>query len=136
MLRWLLPLAIAVFLIGCDASASLNGQWVGKVELSAEDQKQLDEMPEGMKEMMGSLADMTINLNLKEDKTYTMSMAGASQFETTGKWELSEGSVILTPDQGGGPGQMAGAGMTLEQEGSRLVTTQPGSDSKMIFTKS
>ena len=127
--------AVLVLAAGCGFNEkSLVGSWTGTFNLSAEDQKnpQAVAMAEAMK----------ATLELKEDKTYTLSVGLPSE----GTWSYADNNVTMTTtkvmgmDISGVPGAEKDNKpqlLKVEDGGKKLVLsdTTGSSGSTITFTK-
>ena len=99
-LRFFLPalLALALLIAGCaKPEDKYVGTYTGKTQLS---QKTLDLIAKQPKAEQDQIINATVKLELKQDKTATLTPSGQSA-GTSGSWSVQNGEVSIS--LGGGP---------------------------------
>lgn len=129
-----LTLVAALALAGCGVSEkSLAGKWTGKLVMSEEDKKSGGQFAEAMAN------SMTFDLELKEDKTFTLAAMG---MPSEGTWTLADGKVTLTMTKAMGVAVTPSSSqkplvMSVGDGGEKLTMTDPEKPdaSTVEFTK-
>lgn len=136
--RSLLVAAVSVVAVSSAfAAPSPVGKWDGKVSVAppklpanvtAEQRKMVDQQ-------MAMIKKMTIQMNVKADKTYTVTTVGGPQAPKpeTGKWSIKGANVTFTS-----PRNAKGQVMVLSSNNRTMTATiaQPGQPPvKITFTK-
>jgi hypothetical protein len=123
--------------VAAGAFASPVGKWKGKVSinpklppnLTAEQKKQVDAQ-------LAMIRQMTIEMDVKRDKTYTVKTVGGPQANKpeTGKWSANGNKVKFTS-----PRNAEGQEMVLSSDKKTMTATIPSPQGqppvKIVFTR-
>ena len=118
-------------------AANPVGKWTGKMMIkmptlppSANPQQKAM-----MEKVMSQMSQARITLDLKANKTFTVSMTGMPQAQgaktETGMWS-QKGNVVTTTQAKAGSKPQS---MTLSPDGKTLTLTIPNGQGKVVFTK-
>lgn len=146
----------AMAVVSMSMAQNVVGAWKGKMELdmsvvpkgqNADQQKAMVEM---IKKMMGN---MTMNLTLNSDKTFTMVVTGlpanpqtqqkAKEQKAKGKWVQKGSTITLTVTEANGAkpkGENKPQNLTVSKDGKKLILipNAPGAQlgkSRVVFTR-
>src|SRR5947209_2279679 len=93
-------LILIIAIAGCaNREAQLVGKWKVKMDVSKQASANTgkpEDLGKAMGNAMGAMFGAMINMELKQDHTYTMTVMF---FPVEGKWSLSGDTVTLTPEK-------------------------------------
>jgi len=132
-----LPALLAVALvIGCSKpEAKYVGTYTGKLQISQASKDKLAKLGAQAAMVEQQIEKATINLNLKDDMTYTVSASGvpaSANSSDEGKWAFADNQITLTSTKDKSKPQP----MTIESDGSLSFMLPGGGDTTVKFTKS
>ena len=133
-----LPLALGLVLAAPFAlAASPVGHWTGKISIvmppiPANAPAQQKAM---MQKVVAQMAAARIILDVKADKTYTVTTTGLPMQQAgkkeTGKWSQKGNSVTMTDTKKGGQAQ----NLILTPDGKTMTLAMPNGQGKVVFTR-
>lgn len=128
----------ALLLAGCSKPEDkLVGHYAGKINISEQGKAQMAKLGAAQAAQAQKMLDsMTMDLELKKDKTYSMNAKGPMGANNeNGTWAVADQKVTLTPGAGS-----SGRPVTLTSDASGKVLTldmgNVGGGGSMTFTKS
>lgn len=144
MKKFLALVAVASIAV-CAFAQSPVGAWKGKIQMD------VSKMPKAanpaqqkqMNEAMAKVKAITLNLNMKANKTFTISipaMMGQPGHTAEGTWTQSGKKVVLTStkEDGKPPKKKEPQTLTLDGNGRKMTMVPPGGagmNVKIIFSK-
>ena len=137
----------ATCLLASAIAQSPVGAWKGKLNIKmppmpANADPQMKAM---MEKGMAAARNMTINLTMKKDNTYTLTTTGApaeakGKQDDNGTWKISGKTVTVVSKKKNGMGNQKPQTMTLSADGKTMTMPLPGrggsSQGSLVFKKS